>query len=214
MTALVDALYLLSTALLVPVVIGLFLLVIHSLLELGGSLREWRERRRVRSIWGTHQRDLAAGRATLGDFQTSSAACPGLVGVYVRRTLSDRCPPIFAEKHAHDLEIESASRLARLSLLIRVGPMLGLMGTLIPMGPALIRLMEADLAGMAEDLVVAFSTTVLGLLIGGIAYAVWLARRQWYAQDLADIDFLNRVLPSIGESGSIPTDHNRIGGSP
>jgi biopolymer transport protein ExbB/TolQ len=203
MTFLVDALYLFSTVLLAPVVIGLFVLGIHSLLVLGGALREWQERRAVRNRWQAHQRDLASGRTGLESSASNRGVYPGLVGVYVKRTLADGCLPAFVEKHAHNLEIESAGRLAALSLLIRIGPMLGLMGTLIPLGPALIRLTEADLAGMASDLVVAFCTTVLGLLIGGVAYVVWLARRQWYAQDLADIELLIRILSSSESRGSI-----------
>jgi biopolymer transport protein ExbB/TolQ len=212
MTFLVDALYLFSTVLLVPVVVGLFVLGSHSLLVLGGAVREWQERRAVRHRWQAHQRDLVSGRTGLEPPASKRVVYPGLVGVYVKRTLADACLPAFVEKHAHNIEIESATRLATLSVLIRIGPMLGLMGTLIPLGPALIRLTEADLAGMASDLVVAFCTTVLGLLIGGVAYAVWLARRQWYAQDLADIEFLIRILSSnesreliaSGEMGKMP----------
>jgi biopolymer transport protein ExbB/TolQ len=209
MTFLVDGLYLFSTVLLVPVVVGLFLLGTHSLLALGGALREWQERRSVRHRWQTHQRDLAAGRARLDDSASSAALYPGLVGVYVRRALADGGLPPFIEKHSHTIEIESAARLAGLSFLIRIGPMLGLMGTLIPLGPALIRLTEADMAGMASDLVVAFCTTVLGLLIGGVAYAVWLARRQWYAQDLADIEFLIRILTSGSMGVSVSMGESR-----
>ncbi|MCA9034288.1 MAG: MotA/TolQ/ExbB proton channel family protein [Planctomycetaceae bacterium] len=194
MTSLVDALYEFSNALLVPVIASLFVLVLYSLLEIGGSLREWSERRRVRNAWQVHQRELVARSVSFDTSENAKAVYPGLVAVFVKRTLADGGLPIFAEKHAHDVEIESSARLARLSLLIRVGPMLGLMGTLIPLGPALIGLTESNLTGMAEDLVVAFSTTVLGLLVGGVAYAIWLARRQWYAQDLADMDFLLQTL--------------------
>lgn len=203
MTFIVDALYLFSTVLLIPVVAGLFLLGAQSLLELGGMFREWRERRGLRQRWQALQRQVATGRIALEDLDAHLNDCPGLVGVFVERTSADGWLPAFVEKQAHNLEIESAGRLAKLSLLIRVGPILGLMGTLVPMGPALIKLSSADLAGMASDLIVAFCTTVLGLLIGGIAYAVWLARRQWYAQDLADIEFLSHVSTSDDSVGPL-----------
>lgn len=194
MNALVQTLYFLSTTLLVPVIVLLLLLVVHCLLDVGGFLREWRERQRVSCKWKESQRRLAADPALTSPFPSSPDAMPGLVRLFASRTMSDAYHRGLMEKHANDIEIESAGRLARLNLIIRVGPMLGLMGTLIPLGPALIRLSDGNLSGMADDLVVAFSTTVLGLLVGGFAYVQWLVRRQWYAQDLADIEFLCRCV--------------------
>jgi len=103
-------------------------------------------------------------------------------------------------KLVSDLEIEAAGRLTRMSLGVRVGPMLGLMGTLIPLGPALIHISTGNVEEMAHNLVVAFSTTVLGLFVGGICYGIWLARRQWYARDLADIEYVYQCqLAADGE---------------
>lgn len=206
MTQLVDALYLFSTVLLVPVVIGLFLLILYSLLELGGLLREWGERMSIRNDWQARQRTLASDPMSFSKSPDAKPPYPGLVAVFANRIVKDDCQPLFVEKHVHDLEIESSGRLARLSLLIRLGPMLGLMGTLIPLGPALIGLSESNLAAMAEDLIVAFSTTVLGLLVGGLTYAIWLVRRQWYAQDLADIEFLLQALTSRDNQASVSVD--------
>ena len=66
--------------------------------------------------------------------------------------------------------------------------MLGLMGTLIPMGPALRGGAMGNLESLAENMIVAFTTTVVGLLIGGLCYGMYLSRQYWYARDLADIE--------------------------
>lgn len=71
-------------------------------------------------------------------------------------------------------------RLERADLLARSGPILGLMGTLIPLGPGLSALGTGDIEILATALTVAFDTTVIGLLIGLIAYLIGRVRRRWY----------------------------------
>ena len=74
--------------------------------------------------------------------------------------------------------------------LTRLGPMLGLMGTLIPMGPALKGLASGDLDTMATNLQVAFSTTVVGVFIGGIGFLCRQARQRWALEDLRVTEWL------------------------
>ncbi|MCP1726839.1 small-conductance mechanosensitive channel [Natronospira proteinivora] len=71
-------------------------------------------------------------------------------------------------------------RIDRADLLARIGPMLGLMGTLIPLGPGLAALSRGDLEVLAEAVTVAFNTTVLGLLIGILGFVIGRLRRRWY----------------------------------
>ena len=80
---------------------------------------------------------------------------------------------------------------------IRLGPILGLAGTLIPLGPALVALSTGDVATLSSRLVVAFTTTVLGLLIGGTCFAMHAIRRQWYMQDLNDIEFILKRMDHL-----------------
>lgn len=194
MHSLVQILYLLSSGLFIPVVLLLLAFVLWSMLEAGGFLREYRERRRNRVLWQTWLRRREADPDFEPTIFFDTTAYPGLLGLFSRRTVDARCAVLQIEKNVADLEIEASNRLSRMSLGIRLAPMLGLMGTLIPLGPALVGLSSGNLAAMTENLVVAFSTTVLGLLVGGVCYGIWLARRQWYAQDLADIEFLCRCL--------------------
>jgi biopolymer transport protein ExbB/TolQ len=50
------------------------------------------------------------------------------------------------------------------------------------------------MASLAGNLIVAFTATVIGLLISGVAYGVGLARRTWYSRDLTDLEFATRRL--------------------
>lgn len=71
-------------------------------------------------------------------------------------------------------------RIERSDMLARVGPMLGLMGTLIPLGPGLAGLGRGELEVLATAVITAFDTTVLGLFIGIVAFVIGRFRRRWY----------------------------------
>jgi biopolymer transport protein ExbB/TolQ len=75
-----------------------------------------------------------------------------------------------------------SNKLDRLELLARSGPILGLMGTLIPLGPGLTAMSMGDLSQLSTAISVAFDTTVVGLLIGLVAYAMGKFRRRFYEQ--------------------------------
>lgn len=81
-------------------------------------------------------------------------------------------------------------RIERADLLARIGPMLGLMGTLIPLGPGIAALSRGEVHNLASSVSVAFDTTVLGLLAGVVGFALGRLRRRWYDQIL---DGMERV---------------------
>ncbi|MBF4509639.1 MAG: MotA/TolQ/ExbB proton channel family protein [Aeromicrobium sp.] len=97
-------------------------------------------------------------------------------------------------KALSDTEFEAARRLERTRMLVRLGPMLGLMGTLIPISPALVGLARGDVQTLADNLVIAFSTTVIGLLIGGVAYVISAVRDRLYARDVSDIEYVLETM--------------------
>jgi hypothetical protein len=78
--------------------------------------------------------------------------------------------------------------------------MLGLMGTLIPMGPALLALAGGDIETLAKNLVVAFGSTVLGLVAGLVGTFISLVRSRWYEQDMSDMEYLSEILFGDRES--------------
>lgn len=75
-------------------------------------------------------------------------------------------------------------RLGRTDFLMRVSPMLGLMGTLIPLGPGLAGLGQGDLSTLTKAVTVAFDTTVMGLLGGIVGFVLGRLRRRWYDEVL------------------------------
>ena len=86
------------------------------------------------------------------------------------------------------VEKRARQRIERADLIARVGPMLGLMGTLIPLGPGLAGLGRGELDTLASAVIVAFDTTVLGLLVGIIGFILGRLRRRWYDNLLNDME--------------------------
>ncbi len=84
--------------------------------------------------------------------------------------------------------------------LVKIGPSLGLLGTLIPMGTSLASLAAGNLEAMAGQMVVAFTTTIIGLATGTLAYAVAVIRQGWVNQDVREQRFLaERIAVEIAE---------------
>jgi biopolymer transport protein ExbB/TolQ len=88
------------------------------------------------------------------------------------------------ERALAGFELAAQRRLEPVRLLVRVGPALGLMGTLIPLAPGLGAVAEGDVATLATELRTAFAATVLGLAVGTVGFAISVVRARLYAEDL------------------------------
>ncbi len=82
------------------------------------------------------------------------------------------------------LELHVLRRLEMQRIVSRTAPMLGLVATMIPMGPALVAVASGNAQGMAENLVVAFSAVIVALLSAAITFVVQSVRRRWLLEEL------------------------------
>lgn len=90
--------------------------------------------------------------------------------------------------NSDDLELWIMERLEWLRITSRSVPMLGLVATMIPMGPALLALTRSDAQGVGDNLVVAFSAVILALVSASITFFVLTIRRRWLLQELRTIE--------------------------
>ena len=197
-----TAIFHISGALQVPVLVLALLALATVLVELGRYGVEVARRR------GRRMSALQAGagraRAALlnGDRAGASAALTGMASdpvmdAAMARIVAHARAPLGeheVNKTLADFDIGAERRLARTRILVRFGPALGLMGTLIPLSPALTGLANGNTGQLSHDLRVAFSVTVLGLLIGAIAFALSLSRDRLYSQDLSDLEYVAAIL--------------------
>ena len=87
-----------------------------------------------------------------------------------------------------ELEALATKRMEFARIATRIAPMLGLVATMIPMGPALMALSDGQMQDVSRNLTVAFSAVILALLSASISYTVVNVRRRWYAVDLAAME--------------------------
>jgi len=87
-----------------------------------------------------------------------------------------------------DLELWIMKRLEMLRIVSRTTPMLGLVATMIPMGPALLALTKNDGAAVGENLVVAFSAVILALISASVTFFILTVRRRWLLQELREFE--------------------------
>ena len=184
-----DALSHIATALRVPVLIAAVVLLLICALELGRFAVEWWRRWRHR-------------RFDLGEVVAQAIADPSHAAHYAhyaRSPITARAVAAIAAapaaarttatEHALvDYELAVQRSLDRTRLLVRAGPAIGLMGTLIPLIPGLGALAGGDVSTLANDLRDAFGATVVGLLVGTVAFALTVVRTRMYTEDLAGLE--------------------------
>jgi hypothetical protein len=100
-------------------------------------------------------------------------------------------------------ENEAEKDVSLSKMLAKIGPVLGLIGTLISMSPALVGLSTGDISGMAYNMQVVFATTVVGLVISAVGLISMQFKQRWYAKDVNNLDYVSRVLnETTGESNN------------
>ena len=151
-----------------PVLLGLLGLLAAMLVAVGAFLRE---------TWNRRVGRRPALERTQKALDQIAAAHPG-EGLDLR-----------LEEILQNTERERWRALGRLRLAVRVGPSLGLMGTLIPMADALQGLAEGNLPALASNMVTAFAATVIGLAISVAAYLIAAARESWVRADSQALAF-------------------------
>ena len=89
------------------------------------------------------------------------------------------------------MEIFAYKKLENTSVVTRISPMLGLVATMIPMGPALKALASGNIQGISENLIIAFGGVIFALITASITYWITTVRKRWYATEITD--YLARV---------------------
>ena len=198
---LTGSLDVISQSLTIPVLVILLVIVIFSIIILGGAISEYTSRKKVPV--GTI-RDLIYdinSAASVDALQgvIEGAAIPKsqkkvLTEIASSSSLDNNTREALARKLVEYEEEKIDKTLQKTDIITRVGPTLGLMGTLIPMGPGLAALGAGDVNTLAQSLTVAFNTTIVGIGSGALCYVIGKIRSSWYDRYLSDLDALSDAV--------------------
>lgn len=188
-----DILFWISTGLLVPTVVLLVLFFVRALLLVGGFFGQLLARRKADA-----QMDEVLNQLTVENMEQLLEKLPstglGIAAPFYHRLVAASTDAPLRERILAEFDIAADADQNLPRTLAKMGPVLGLMGTLIPMGPALVGLSSGDIASMAYNMQVAFATTVVGLVIGAIGTLTIQVKKRWLAADASRLDFIEARL--------------------
>ncbi|MGQ9558298.1 MAG: MotA/TolQ/ExbB proton channel family protein [Desulfurispora sp.] len=200
-----QALHLVAQSLLLPVIAFLLLFVAYAVLELGGFIAEMAQHRRIKAA--EIEELLAVLSNSKGQGISAAIAASKLTGrqkELLEQIAACRCSGAarraLARRLLEEEELACVKQVEKTDLVARLGPALGLMGTLIPLGPGLAALGAGNVEGLAEAVIIAFDTTVAGLAAGGLAYLISTVRRRWYEGHIGVLEAVTEPLLEVLEN--------------
>ena len=179
-----------ANSLLIPDIIILLCLFVRSLILIGGTYNMYMTKRKNDKALDQLIKDARIDdlKATLPDKDNS---------------LYHPASADYSDFLITKFENEAEKDVSLSKMLAKIGPVLGLIGTLISMSPALVGLSTGDISGMAYNMQVVFATTVVGLVISAVGLISMQFKQRWYAKDVNNLDYVSRVLnETTGESNN------------
>ena len=185
MIALIEqTMYQLSDFFMAPVLCLIALLFIYSLFASGQFFSQTLQRRRH------YKSFIQLLNSRLGNK-------PDLIlNGYPMASLANEIPNISQDQ----LDVAALKELEGVRNVSRLAPMLGLIATMIPMGPALKSLADGNIQGISENLIVAFSAVIFGLIIASITFWIASVKKRWMVEELvALMPLVNNKAPAINQ---------------
>ena len=183
-----NVLFWISNGLLVPVIVGLLYFFVNSILLLGVFFNQYLTHSKQTKLLKKILDSLRAD--DMEKLKVEAGKLPQSNFTGFLHNIIEAPSKAYSNRLLADYEVRADAELGKYKLLTKFGPILGLMGTLIPMGPALAGLATGDVASMAYNMQIAFATTVVGLFVGAIGYVLLQIKQRWFVAELADLEFI------------------------
>lgn len=188
-----KVLFWVANSLLIPDIIILLILFARSLLLLGSFYNQFIVKRNNDKKINPVIENLTQEK--LKDLQASLPSKNNSLYIkYLRTLLENTTHEAYADYTISNFENEVDKDLSLSKMLAKLGPVLGLIGTLIAMSPALVGLSSGDISGMAYNMQVVFATTVVGLVVSAVGLVTLQVKQRWYAKEVNNLDYVARVV--------------------
>lgn len=184
MSMLSEVLSWIANSFMLPVIVLLLAGMLMAMVELGSFCSSYLLLLKQRRNRDEIMRSLRAGEKI-----NSDKLGRGVFARHLRELIDLNWDATHCEKAIFDISQKYEHELERSRYIMKIAPMLGLMGTLIPMGPALAGLASGDIASMAYNMQIAFATTVVGIVIAVVEMLVHTVKRHWYKDEIAGLRY-------------------------
>lgn len=198
-----DILRTVTETLQIPTIIVLLILIAAAIFMIGSLLVEiFSDRRRLNAkipkviddIQGMSSLELDQYIKHCGLLRRQKKALHELI-------TRDSLPDNSREALARELLFEEQSHYEKVTkvsdVIARIAPMFGLMGTLIPLGPGLIALGQGDTRTLSQSLLIAFDTTVAGLISGAVSFVISAIRKNWYEKYVVGLETIMECVLDV-----------------
>ena len=218
-SAIKEMLRAVASGLQVPTIVILLILVALTVVLLGSLVVEYFTERKqlsgsipelIDALQGKDGRELAAVIENSGLLQRQKAAVLELVQ---RENLPLDTRIALAKKLLLDEEKHYVGRVRISDLISKIAPMFGLMGTLIPLAPGLIALGQGDTKTLSDSLLIAFDTTVAGLISAAVSLFISSVRKSWYAGYSSSLEAVMDAVLDCTEVEKIKVKVSKTGGA-
>lgn len=201
-----------AQSLLIPDILALLFFLVLAFMELGAFMAEVRRRKGTQAV---HLGEVFHDVQSISPWQMKNLQqvidrCPLsprqkelLSDLLARTNLCAEDRKLIAKDILDREEFHARQVLSKTDLLAKLGPTLGLMGTIIPLGPGLVALGQGDVRGLSEAMTVAFDTTVVGIAAGAVGALISLFRHRWYEKELNTMELLLEAIVG-GECHAFP----------
>ncbi len=163
-----QTMYQLSDFFMAPVLLLISALFIYALFASGQFFTQTLQRRRNK----LHFQQLLLSK--LGENKQL------ILAGYTLSQLANKEPSLSKDQ----LDVAALCDLDGVRNVSRLAPMLGLIATMVPMGPALKSLSDGNIQGISDNLIVAFSSVIFGLVIASITFWIASVKKRWLAEEL------------------------------
>ncbi|AIS31888.1 MotA/TolQ/ExbB proton channel family protein [Methanobacterium formicicum] len=195
-----NILYLIAQSLFIPVIIVVLVFITYAVLSLGSFLTE--KFSRIKFDVNKTEKLIRVISKSSNPEEMKEKVCESqlqdkykevIIKIISNHDIGPQSRRAIATKLIEEEELQFSTITQKTDTLVRLAPTVGLLGTLIPLGPGLSALGAGDINSLAQSLMVAFDTTITGLAAGSIGFIISRYRKKWYTDELS-------ILEAIVES--------------
>ena len=196
---LADVLRAAASALEIPIVAILIVMLLAAVALLGWLIAEMlTERRHLKVKLPALLDDIKDGASPISDIIAASGLLKSQKETLLELTRHPSWNGTMWEALAVRLVEQEQARYDKIlkisELVARLGPLFGLLGTLIPLGPGIIALGQGDTYTLSTSLLTAFDTTIAGLVVAAVASVVSAVRRTWYKDYMSILEVIATII--------------------